>query len=1013
MSFRYLIIYLVMGFASVNYTFAQDIPEQTENLAEQEIRARGLDEEEVKNRLEARGFDLDNITPEQLPELETALEEIVAEMEKEKANQDSVVEETGQTTQEAIEQKSEEIQNKVTEGASVKEALSETTSEVIEEEKVNLTNIYGHSVFTGSELSLYRSADDIPAPSNYILGAGDQLRVSIFGRSQADFNYTILQDGSINPEQMPKIFLKGLSIEQARKLLIKRFSLRYTFLEEQFSVVLNTARTITVNIFGQVAQPGSYTISALNTAFNAMVACKGPTANGSVRNIKLMKDNNEVKELDVYEFLTNPTVRFDFALDNNDMIYVPFSQKVVTIRGAVKRPMMYELKEGENLKELVKFAGGLSSNARTELIRINRQGANERELLEVNLDEILSGNSNFKIQNGDIITISTIPDEFKSFVSVSGAVVFPGNYSTKENQSLSQVLRKARFREEARTDLAYIIRTNNDGSVELLKTNPQAILEGSETDISLQPRDRITIYNKRKFVNQNRNLVIAGAVRQKVKELFKPEAEVKLSDMVEMAGGLQPNATGKGILTRKNLSNNNKREFITVNLEQAVNNPESNYNISLSPGDSIFAYNVEYFEEQYTVELAGLVRNPQTFIYDSSLNFRDMVMDAGGLTPQANRYGMLIRKDTINRKKREYRMIDVQALMNGKETIEIKPGDEFRIYNQETFINQFEISILGAVNTPNTFVYDSTLSVKDALLMGGGLQLDADPKRVDVYRIEFADNGTPRTIIRSIELDPQGSMIDATDQNFQLEPFDIIIVRTIPDYRLQEVVQINGRVKYPGPYVLMEKPEKLTDIVERAGGLSPDAFPSGATLVRSQGDINGIVVISLDKALKKENHKTNMVLREGDIISIPRLESLVSIRTTGTRAREFLQDTLIENNAINVNFDGRKSAGWYVKNYAGGFAEDANRKSVKVVYPNGRIKGTKSFLFFRNYPQVLEGSKVLISMQPPEVQQEEEPAPEPKKEVDWNEVIRTVSATTALLTSTLTAILLLDRINDK
>src|SRR5690606_20439018 len=166
--------------------------------------------------------------------------------------------------------KSEDIQEKVAEGAFVQEAISETTAEELEDEEVEITDIYGHSVFSGSELSLYRTTEQAQAPAQYVLGPGDRVRISIFGPSQADFEFTIAPDGSISPQDMPKIFLRGISLERARSLLENRFRNRYTFSPEQFSVVLTTARTITINIFGQVSQPGSYTISALNTAFNAL-----------------------------------------------------------------------------------------------------------------------------------------------------------------------------------------------------------------------------------------------------------------------------------------------------------------------------------------------------------------------------------------------------------------------------------------------------------------------------------------------------------------------------------------------------------------------------------------------------------------------------------------------------------------------------------------------------------------------------------------------------------------------
>lgn len=1018
MNIKYILFAFSIWVLTQTHLTAQDVPGQSQELARQEINARGLDPEEVESRLKARGFDLNNIKPEQLPELETALQEVIEELEKEKAAEADTTstEESGisaaekATVDKIATEKTEEINEKVSDGASVQEAISETTADALGDQTTQVSTIYGHSVFSRAELTLYRAADQAPAPSHYVLGTGDKVRVSIFGPSQADFEFTIGKDGAIAPTDMPKIFLKGVTMERARPLLENRFRNRYTFAPEQFSVVLSTARTITVNIFGEVSQPGSYTISALNTAFNALVASNGPNPSGSVRKIRLMKDNNEVRELDVYEFLSNPTIRFNYPLNDNDMIYVPFSEKIVTLSGAVKRPMMYELKGDEGLKELLQFAGGLSSNAYTKLIRINRQMESERQIIEVNLGEVMEGDGNFSLENGDIITIETVPGPLKSFVTINGAVLFPGNYSIVKNQTISSLLNKARMQDQARTDLAFIIRTHIDGAVELIRINPQAILHGSAEDVALQQRDRITIYEQNRFTDPNRTVGITGAVRVPVSETLDPKAQIRLTDLIELAGGLQPNANGKGMLTRINPRDNEQRIYIPVNLRVAVTSPDGEANIMLQAGDQIRAYNVEDYKEQYEVRIEGLVRNPNTYIFDPSLTFRDIVMDAGGILPSANQYGMLIRIDTTNSKKRAYQLIDLHALMNGTETLEVMPGDVYRIYNRETFLNQFNIRVLGAIKNPGSYIYDPSLTLEDALLMAGGLEFDADPKRVDVYRIQFSATGTPNTIVQSIELDAQGSLINPTDSEFRFEPFDVMVVRTIPDFELQKVVQISGRVRYPGPYVLMEEPEKLTDLVQRSGGLSADAFPEGATLVRSQGNIQGIVVISLAKALKNRSNPTNIVLREGDIISIPRRDDLVSIGVNATRATEFLRDTLIEQGEINVNFSGKKSAAWYINNYAGGFDRDADRKTVRVVYPNGRIKGTKSLWFIKNYPKVRRGSRIYVAMQPPKVLEIKQERKREREPVNWDELVKIILTTATILSSLATTILLINKL---
>ena len=1019
MKIKIIVFVLLFWITAAQILQAQDVPAQSQELARQEVESRGLDMDQVKSRLQARGFDLDNIKPEQLPELETALQEVIQEMESEKAAQAEGGEDAEKAAKaeqaaasEVIAEKSQDIKEKVEEGASVQEAISETTAEGLKEKQTEITKIYGHSVFSGSELSLYRTTEQAQAPAQYVLGTGDKVRISIFGPSQADFEMTISEDGTISPTGMPKIFLKGITLEKARTLLENRFRNRYTFNPEQFSVVLATARTITINIFGEVSQPGSYTISALNTAFNALVACNGPTPNGSVRKIRLMKDNNEVRELDVYKFLTNPMIRFDYPLSNNDMIYVPFSEKVVTLSGAVRRPMMYELKKEEGLKELLQFAGGLSSNAYTSLIRINRQMESERQIIELNLQEILDGDNDFNLENGDIITIGTVPSPLKSLVTVSGSVIFPGNYSTIENKTISDVLKKAQLQDFARPDLAFIIRADLDGSIDLIRINPQAILQGTAEDLALQPRDRITIYEQSRFVDPGRTVRIGGAVRVPVTETFNPKANIRLADLITLAGGLLPNATGLGMLTRINPKDSTEQIYIPVDMAQAVNHPQSAANILMHPGDQIRAYRVEDYKEQYSVQIQGLVRDPDTYIYDPSLTFPDLIRDAGGLLPSANQYGMLVRGDTTNSKKREYRLIDIYALLNGSDTLQIKPGDEFRIYNKETFINQFNVRVLGAVNNPGSFIFDPSLTLEDALLMGGGLQFDADPKRVDVYRIQFAPSGQPNTIVKSIELDRQGSLINPTDASFQFEPFDVLVVRTIPDFELQKVVQINGRVRYPGPYVLMEEPEKLSDLVNRAGGLSADAFPEGATLVRSEGNITGMVVISLAEALKRRSHPSNVVLREGDVISIPRQDDLVSIRVNATQAPEILMDTLIQRNKINVNFIGRKSAAWYINNFAGGFDRNADRKSVRVVYPNGRIEGTKSLWFIKSYPKVRRGSEIYVAMTPPEIIEDkrEKTKAKQREPVKWDELMRVALTSATVLSSLATTILLINKL---
>ena len=212
----------------------------------------------------------------------------------------------------------------------------------------------GKHIFTNGSLSLYEVSKDYIPNDSYILGPGDVVTVSIFGKSQADLQFTIKPDGFIEPANLPKIYLKGISLGQAREVVRRRLQNFYQFDKGQFALTLTTARTLTIQITGAVAQPGTYTLSAYNTAFNALIAAGGPSKLGTVRNIQVI-NGGKVKELDVYEYLFNPQKQSDYYLQNNDILYVPFIGDLVEVKGSVKQVGVFEMKEKETFSELTRL----------------------------------------------------------------------------------------------------------------------------------------------------------------------------------------------------------------------------------------------------------------------------------------------------------------------------------------------------------------------------------------------------------------------------------------------------------------------------------------------------------------------------------------------------------------------------------------------------------------------------------------------------------------------------------
>lgn len=980
------------------------ISAQEEQLLIQQVRgeleSKEISEKEVERRMIERGFNPQDVDESNIAEYQKALEEVISEIENEKSpieNETPIIEQTGATPTVIVNKQDSTVESKPNTTESQKPSISKDTVLPTVAEKKDPVNIYGHQIFRNSEIILYRSSDDISAPGRYVLSTGDELRVTIFGRSQADFLFRINEEGYIQPQQMPKVYLKGLTITEANELLQNRFARRYTFLPEQFSVVLQSARTITINIFGEVEQPGSYSISAINTGFNSLVAAGGPLASGSVRKIKLIKGNGETKILDVYEYLIDPKVQFDFPIDDQDIIHVPLIGKLVTVSGAVKRPLKYELIEGETLKDALEYAGGLQSNAYTEIAQITRIGAFEQEIIDLPLRAVLDGSSTFELQDGDKIEIKSIPGKLNNFVSISGPFEYPGKFNYTSDMNLQDLMDLAIFDEYARKDIAYLYRVSENSTIDLIKLDLQ---KSNPSEIDLQPKDRVQFFSLRNYLDTQYNISINGAVRNPGEFNFNPNENIRIGDLIVLSGGLQVNAHPAAIVRRVNPENSGEEIYVEVNVQNAVEDSLSADNIVLKRGDRVFIYTNERYNNLGEVSISGQVRTPTTTQYDASLTIQELLLLAGSTLPNAAPQAMVRRYDPNNIKGVTYIPININEVLSGESNFVLQKGDRVQVYDQNTFIESFDVQILGEVRSPIQTEFDESLTLEDLVYMAGGFTLQAAKNNVEIYRIEFEDNNPNRVLVQSIDVSDKN--LTSVSNAIELQPLDLIVVRSIPNFKYQEIVYIGGEVQFPGPYLITEKKNKLSDIVKSSGGLTRYAFPEGATLERQRGDISGKVSIDLNDAIRFGNMHEDIVLLPGDRIYIPREENLVSINTFATKAQNVLLDETIEDNSLQLAYQGPHNAKWYIDHFVGGLADDADKRSVRVINQNGRIEGTKTYFWFiHDYPLVEEGSQIIVDFK------EKKPEKEEREGIDWESVIRDGMA---IASSALTIIVLATRI---
>ena len=851
-------------------------------MAQAELQKRGLSETEVRTRLLEEGIDVDNISPTEYVNYQDRVMTILDKMQAEKSAADA---NAAATT--AIEV------------APITAAVPQSTAgEIVAEAAIQEKNepatdslaIYGHSIFTGNAMEVFRTTDGAQAPDTYVLGEGDEVHISIFGSSQTEIHQRIAADGSIQPAGSSKIFLKGMTMAQARKAIQSKLASHYSFREDQIAVTITTARTVQVSIYGEVGVQGGFTLSALNNVFNALAAAGGPSEMGSVREIQLSRAGKNSK-LDLYTYMTNPDPKIQYDIQNGDVLYVPIAQNVVSISGAVNRPMRYEMVKGEGLKQLIEYAGGLVYNAYMDYVQVERYENGERKYLEFNLADVMSGKQKVDLHNGDAVLIHQSDVPMENYVAINGAVYYGGNYDLKGNSSLKALIEKVKPTYTAKTDYVFVERMAPDSTVTIL-TVPFPGINGN-ADFELQARDVVKVLGQNEYRDLD-TISVNGQVRKPFSRQFGLNDRMTVGQAIEYAGGLKPNVYPVAYIFRKDMENPAKMEYITVSL-------------------------------------------------DSDLDK------------------------------------------------ELQAGDQLNIYDNTTYTNQGEVRVNGAVKSPFGTTFDASLTVHDLLTMAGGFEVGAAYDRVEVFRLNVSDNKSSFEVI-TLQVDENYN----PKSDFQLQPYDQIVVRMTPDFTTGRTVELNGRVKYPGVYLLDDNKTQLWEVIQMAGGLLDDADPYARVMRTHEG--RGNIGVNLAKAKgNKKKLDSDLILMDGDVINITRQENIVIIREIGTRMGQYVPADFSASNKVIV-YNGDHSAAWYIRHYAGGFQKVANKNSVTVTYPNNQMEGTKRyFLGIRNYPDVQPGGVVTVSID----REKREKLDTPKEKVNWsntfNQSITTMTAVVSLI----------------
>ncbi len=669
----------------------------------------------------------------------------------------------------------------------------------LREEKYD-TRIYGSELFSTSSLSFEPNLR-IATPANYVLGPDDELNVDVFGLSEQHYKLKVNPEGNIYIPNVGPIFVSGLTVEQASgKIKNKLASTIYRAINSGATgvqVSLGNIRSIRVTIIGEAKKPGTYTVSSLSTVFNALSLCGGPNDRGSYRTIELVRNNQVLKKIDLYNFLLKGSLEDNVLLMDQDVIRIPYYYSRVMLAGEVKRPGIFETLSDDKVNDVVEAAGGFSDSAYRSSVKITRLTDKERQVIDVSSKEL----NTVEVSGGDSIHVGKLLNRYVNRVEIEGAVMRPGEFALSDGMTLKQLILNADgLREDAFLNRGIITRLKDDLTIEVVSFDVAGIVNDSSPDISLKREDVVTISS--------------------------------ISDL----------------------------------------------------------------RDKFTFTIQGEVRKPGVYEFKESTSIKDLIFEAGGFTQSA----------TAKR-------IEVAR----------------RVTNADPASNSTEIAKI--------------------------VQADAEKD------------------------------LEVNSGNFFLQPFDVVIVRNNPGYFTQKTVYIQGEVLYPGPYVINSTEEKLSSIVERAGGFKNTADPSAASLKRvnritEQAEIKtkkveklavssiakdsaavdslakeavqpyDLIGINLNEVMQKPGITNDLILEDGDIIFVPKKNQAVKVRGEVLFPTQFA-------------FQQQKKMKYYI-NKAGGFSSNAVKKKSFVLGANGSARKVHSFLFFINYPEIVAGDEIYVPKKP-------------------------------------------------
>ena len=587
----------------------------------------------------------------------------------------------------------------------------------------------------------------VATPAGYRLGPSDEITIDVWGASENRYEVTLSRQGVVRIDRLKPLYLSGLTLAAAERKIRNEFSSIYTGLSADspneskvyLDVNLQKARSIVVNITGNVEAPGTYTISGFSSVLNALYAAGGPTENGSYRDISIMRNGKRAHTVDLYDYFVKGTYP-SFFLNDQDVIVVAPHHNRIKVDGAFKTTGRFETLEDETAEDLLTFVGGFSSEAYKKAIYVDRVLELQRKIITVEQTAYATS----PLVDGDAIEAKIITDKYTNKVSISGEVYLPGNYPLEESPTIVALLKSTNGLTPDAYPEAAILYRSKQGFVNEVKTIDLDEVISKSKDVKLQPNDSLVVISS-KNINPKKTVTIQGLVN--TPDVYEFYQGMTARDLILIANGFKDKANIDKIELFSNSSAENKIE--TVNSRSFSFDQSGNE--KLNPSDLLVVRTTPGYRPTDFVSLEGRALNPGAYpLRKKEYRIYDLFIDAGGTIGSSDNLSILVERTVLEETKKKIEGVsDTLNLFVDEEQSTIKIGVEFSkvlaangnhpeniiLKPQDNIVfldDDSTVSVLGEVQQETSAPFSRSTSVRNAILSAGGFKPTGDKKNVFV-----------------------------------------------------------------------------------------------------------------------------------------------------------------------------------------------------------------------------------------------------------------------------------------